>query len=236
MSRSVLITGGNRGIGLAIARAFAAEGDKVAVTYRSSPPPDAGLLALPCDVTSTEQVDAAFTAAEAAHGPVEILVANAGITQDTLLPLMSDEAFDSVIDTNLGGAFRVARRASRKMLRARRGRIVFISSVVGATGGAGQANYAASKAGLVGLARSIARELGPRGITANVVAPGLVTSDMTAVLSEERHAAILARMPSGRATEPDEIARTVVYLASEAAATVNGSVLTIDGGLSAGTS
>ncbi|MFP3989324.1 3-oxoacyl-ACP reductase FabG [Streptomyces sp. E11-3] len=234
MSRSVLITGGNRGIGLAIARAFAAEGDKVAITYRSSPPPDAGLLCLPCDVTSTDQVDAAFTAAEAAHGPVEVLVANAGITQDTLLPLMSDEAFASVIDTNLGGAFRVARRASRQMLRARRGRLVFISSVVGATGGAGQANYAASKAGLVGLARSIARELGPRGITANVVAPGLVTSDMTAVLSDERQAAILARTPSGRATEPDEIARTVVYLASEAAATVNGSVLTIDGGLSAG--
>lgn len=234
MSRSVLITGGNRGIGLAIARAFAAEGDRVAVTYRSAPPSDAGLLAVPCDVTSTEQVDAAFTAVEAAHGAVEILVANAGITEDTLLPLMSDEAFTSVVDTNLGGAFRVARRASRRMLRARRGRIVFISSVVGATGGAGQANYAASKAGLVGLARSVARELGPRGITANVVAPGLVTSDMTADLSEERQQAILARTASGRATEPDEIARSVVYLASEAAATVNGSVLTIDGGLSAG--
>ncbi|WP_171165731.1 3-oxoacyl-ACP reductase FabG [Streptomyces sp. I05A-00742] len=234
MSRSVLITGGNRGIGLAIARAFAAEGDRVAVTYRSSPPPDADILSVPCDVTSTEQVDAAFATVEAAHGPVEVLVANAGVTRDGLLLRMSDEDFTSVLDTNLTGAFRVARRASKAMLRARGGRMIFVSSVVGSTGAAGQVNYAASKAGLVGMARSIARELGSRGITANVVAPGLVTTDMTSVLSEDRHAEILSRVPLGRAATPEEVAGTVVHLAGPAAAAVNGAVLTIDGGMATG--
>ena len=181
MGRSVLVTGGSRGIGLAIARAFAAQGDRVAITYRGTTPPE-GLFAVKCDVTSATDVDAAFTAVEAEQGPVEILIANAGITKDTLLLRMDEEAFASVIDTNLTGSYRVAKRATAGMLKARRGRLIFISSVVGLYGSAGQANYAASKAGLVGFARSLARELGSRGITSNVVAPGFVDTDMTAVL------------------------------------------------------
>ncbi|WP_369374191.1 3-oxoacyl-ACP reductase FabG [Streptomyces sp. cg36] len=234
MNRSVLITGGNRGIGLAIARAFAAAGDNVAVTYRTAPPPDPGLLAVPCDVTSTTAVDTAFTTVEEAHGSVEVLVANAGITADGLLLGMSETAFTRVIDTNLTGAFRVAKRAARPMLRARNGRMIFLSSVIGATGAAGQANYAASKAGMTAMARSIARELGSRNITANVIAPGLVTTDMTADLPEGHHTDLLARIPLGRAAEPDEIARAALFFAGPDAAAINGTVLTIDGGLSSG--
>ena len=193
----MLVTGGNRGIGRAIAEAFVANGDQVAVTTRSGGAPD-GALDVRCDITDAEQVDAAFAEIEEAHGPVEVLVANAGITADTLLLRMSDDDWSSVIDTNLTGSFRVAKRASKGMLRLRRGRIVFISSVVGLLGSAGQVNYAASKAGLVGMARSIARELGSRSITANVVAPGFVETDMTAVLTDEQKAAILAQIPLGR--------------------------------------
>jgi 3-oxoacyl-(acyl-carrier-protein) reductase len=233
VGRCVLVTGGNRGIGLAIARAFAADGDAVAVTSRSGGAP-AGLLGIRCDVTDPAQVEQAFTEVEAAQGPVEVLVANAGITKDTLLLRMSDEDFAAVLDTNLAGSFRVARRAAKGMLRARRGRIVFISSVVGLSGGAGQANYAASKAALVGLARSIARELGSRGITANVVAPGFVDTDMTAALPEERKAEILASVPLGRYASPEEVAGVVRFLASDAAAYVTGAVIPVDGGLGMG--
>ncbi len=233
MSRSVLVTGGNRGIGLAIARGFAAAGDDVAITYRSGEPPD-DLRGVRCDVTSREQVDAAFTEVEAAQGPVEVLVANAGITRDTLVLRMSDEDFTAPLDTNLVGSFRVARRAARSMLRLRRGRMIFISSVVALAGSAGQANYAASKAGLVGLARSIARELGSRGITANVVAPGFVESDMTAVLSEERRKDILDSIPLQRYATPAEVAGVVQFLAGDAGAYVTGAVVPVDGGLGMG--
>src|SRR5215510_8448769 len=197
MSRSILVTGGNRGIGLAIARRFAAAGDAVMVTSRSGDDIP-GLTVAKCDVRDAASVDEAFKAAEAAHGPVEVVVANAGMTSDQLLALMSEDAFTSVIDTNLTGAYRVARRAVRPMLRLRRGRIIFVSSVVGLLGSAGQANYAASKAGLVGMARSLARELGSRNITANVVAPGFVETDMTAVLTDEQQATIKDRVPLAR--------------------------------------
>ena len=205
--RSVLVTGGNRGLGHAIAHAFLAGGDKVAFTYRSGEPPQdlvaAGGLPVVCDVTDTASVDAAFTDAEEAHGPVEVLVANAGITKDTLLMRMSDDDFEDVLDTNLGGAFRCVRRASKGMIRLRKGRIVLISSVVGLYGSAGQTNYAASKAGLVGLARSITRELGGRGITANVVAPGFVETDMTAALAEDTQKATSPRSrPAGSSRRP----------------------------------
>jgi NAD(P)-dependent dehydrogenase (short-subunit alcohol dehydrogenase family) len=231
--RSVLVTGGNRGIGLAIARAFAAQGDRVAVTHRSSPPPD-GLLGVRCDVTSADDVDAAFTTVEAEHGPVQVLVSNAGVTDDGLLLRMSEESFTSVLDANLTGAFRVARRASRGMLRARGGRMVFVSSVVALSGGPGQVNYAASKAGLVGLARSIARELGGKGVTANVVAPGYVETDMTAALPEGRREQLLAGVPAGRVASAAEVAAVVVFLASEAASYVNGAVVPVDGGAGMG--
>ena len=240
LSRSVLITGGNRGIGLAIAQAFAAQGDKVAVTYRSGEPPvlvpaeGGSFLAVICDITSSEEVDRAFTEVEAAHGPVEILIANAGITRDTLVLRMSDEDFEAVIDTNLKGSFRVAKRAAKGMLRLRRGRLIFISSVVGLTGSAGQVNYAASKSGLVGMARSLARELGSRSITANVIAPGFIGTDMTAVLDEARKKEILGQVPLGRYGDPAEIAATAVFLASAEAAYITGAVIPIDGGLGMG--
>lgn len=233
MGRSVLVTGGNRGIGLAIARALAEDGDRVAITYRTGLPP-AGFLGVTCEVTDTASVDAAFTAVEAEQGPVEVLVANAGITRDQLLLRMTDDEFTGVLDTNLTGAFRCARRASKGMLRMRRGRLVFVSSVVGLFGGIGQGNYAASKAGLVGLARSITRELGGRGITANVVAPGFVETDMTAVLSEEIRAAYVKAIPAGRMARPEEVAAAVRFLASDAAAYVSGAVLPVDGGLGMG--
>jgi 3-oxoacyl-[acyl-carrier protein] reductase len=233
LSRSVLVTGGNRGIGLAIARAFAEAGDKVAVTYRSGEPPE-GLLGVKCDITDTDQVDQAFKQVEAEHGPVEVLVANAGVTKDLLLLRMTEEDFTSVLDTNLTGAFRVVKRASKLMLRARKGRIVLISSVVGLMGSPGQANYAASKAGLVGFARSLARELGSRNITVNVVAPGFVDTDMTAVLSDERRAEIVAGVPLGRYAAPAEIASTVRFLSSDEAAYITGAVIPVDGGLGMG--
>ena len=233
MSRSVLVTGGNRGIGLAIARAFAEAGDKVAVTYRSGEPPE-GLFGVRCDITDNEQVERAFKEVEAEHGPVEVLVANAGVTKDLLLLRMTEEDFTSVLDTNLTGAFRVVKRASRQMMRARKGRVVLISSVVGLTGSPGQANYAASKAGLVGFARSLARELGPRNITVNVVAPGFVDTDMTAVLSDERRAEIVAGVPLGRYAAPAEIASTVRFLSSDEAAYITGAVIPVDGGLGMG--
>ena len=236
--RSVLVTGGNRGIGLAIARAFAEGGDRVAVTSRSGDLPDAldglGITAVRCDVTDSASVDEAFTAAEQANGPVEVVVANAGITHDTLLMRMTDEEFDSVIDTNLAGAFRCARRATKGMIRLRRGRIVLISSVVGLYGSPGQANYAASKAGLVGLARSITRELGGRGITANVVAPGFVQTDMTAALPQEQQDAYLSAIPAKRFAAPEEIARVVRFVASDDAAYISGAVIPVDGGLGMG--
>lgn len=233
MSRSVLVTGGNRGIGLAIARAFAEAGDAVTVTYRSGEPPE-GLSGVRCDVTDTASVEAAFDEVEATQGPVEVLVANAGITRDTLLLRMAESDFTDVVDTNLTGAFRVAKRAARGMLRARKGRVVFISSVVGMLGSPGQMNYAASKAGLIGMARSMARELGSRGITANVVAPGFVQSDMTDELSEERRAEILAGVPLGRYASPDEVARVVRWVAGDEAAYVTGAVIPVDGGLGMG--
>jgi 3-oxoacyl-[acyl-carrier protein] reductase len=233
VGRSVLVTGGNRGIGLAIATAFAEQGDKVAVTHRGSGAPD-GLLGVRCDVTDVDQVDAAFTEVENAHGPVEVLVANAGITDDTLLMRMSEDQFTRVIDANLSGAYRVAKRATRNMLRARFGRIVFISSVVGLLGSPGQVNYAASKAGLVGMARSISRELGSRNITANVVAPGFVSTDMTDALPDSRRAEILAQVPLGRYATPAEVASAVTFLASDAAAYITGAVLPVDGGLGMG--
>lgn len=238
--RSVLITGGNRGIGLAIARAFAEQGDKVAVTYRSGEPPivpvkgDGSFLAVRCDITAHGDVERAFKEVAEAHGPVEILVANAGITRDTLILRMTDEEFSTVLDTNLTGSFRVAKLAAKGMLRLRRGRIIFISSVVGLMGSPGQVNYAASKAGLVGMARSLARELGARSITANVVAPGFVDTEMTAVLSEERKQEIVAQVPMARYATVDEIAGVVKFLASPEAAYINGAVIPVDGGLGMG--
>jgi 3-oxoacyl-(acyl-carrier-protein) synthase III len=233
MSRVVLVTGGSRGIGLACAQRFAELGDRVAVTYNSSPPPD-GFFGVQCDVTSTESVDAAFAAVEAEFGPVEVLVSNAGVTNDGLLLRMSEGDFTSVIDANLTAAFRVTKRASQGMLRARKGRIILMSSVVALLGSAGQANYAASKAGLVGFARSVARELGSRSITCNVVAPGPVATDMTAALSEKRLAELTAAVPLGRVATPEEIAGVVAFLASPDAAYITGAVIPVDGGLGMG--
>ena len=232
--RIVLVTGGSRGIGLACARRFQALGDRVAVTYNSSPPPD-GLFGVKCDVTSNDEVDAAFTAIEEHFGgTVEVVVSNAGITRDGLLLRMSEDDFTCVIDANLTGAFRIVKRASRGMLKARSGRIVLVSSVVALLGSAGQANYAASKAGLVGLARSVARELGSRSITVNVVAPGPVATDMTAALGDDRLADLAAMVPLQRMAEPDEIAGVVAFLASADAAYITGAVIPVDGGLGMG--
>jgi NAD(P)-dependent dehydrogenase (short-subunit alcohol dehydrogenase family) len=233
VGRSVLVTGGNRGIGLAIAQDLAAQGHKVAVTHRGSGAPE-GLFGVQADVTDADQIDAAFTLVEEHQGPVEVLVSNAGVTDDTLLMRMSEDQFTRVIDANLTGAYRVAKRAPRGMLRGKWGRFIFVSSVVGLMGAAGQVNYAASKAGLVGIARSLARELGTRNITANVVAPGFVVTDMTEALSEAVRAKALETIPAGRYAEPAEIAAAVRFLASEEAGYVNGAVLPVDGGLGMG--
>lgn len=233
MSRVVLITGGAKGIGLACAQRFADLGDQVAITYNSSPPPSQ-FFGVKCDVTSTEDVDAAFKAVEEKFGPVEILVSNAGITKDTLLLRMSEDDFASVVNANLTGAYRVAKRAAQGMLRARKGRIILMSSVVGLLGSAGQANYAASKAGLVGFARSLARELGSRSITVNVVAPGPVSTDMTAALGQDRLDQLTAAVPLARMAQPEEIAGVVAFLAGNDAAYITGAVIPVDGGLGMG--
>jgi 3-oxoacyl-[acyl-carrier protein] reductase len=233
VARTVLVTGGNRGIGLAIAQAFAKQGDRVAVTHRGSGAP-VGVFGVTCDVTDPAAVDAAFTAVEAELGPVEVLVANAGMTDDTLLIRMSEEQFSRVVDTNLAGAWRCAKRAATKMVRARWGRMIFISSVSGLYGSPGQTNYAASKAGLVGLARSITRELGSRSITANVVAPGFVETDMTAGLPQDRVAEYRKSIPLGRFATAEEVAGVVTWLAGESAGYVTGAVIPVDGGLGMG--
>ena len=227
------MTGGNRGIGRAIAEAFLAQGDKVAVTSRNGEAPE-GALAVACELTDPDSVNAAFDEVEKAHGPVEVVVANAGITRDTLLLRMSEEDWDAVIATNLTGSFRVAKRAAKGMLRLRRGRIIFVSSVVGMLGSPGQVNYAASKSGLVGMARSLARELGSRGITSNVVAPGFIETDMTAVLPEEQQQAYRDQIPLGRMGAVAEIADAVTWLASDNAGYVTGALIPVDGGLGMG--
>jgi len=232
-TRTVLVTGGNRGIGRSIAEEFVALGHRVAVTARSGEGPE-GTLTVRADVTDAASLDAAFTAVEAAYGPVEVVVANAGITRDTLLLRMSEDDFTSVIDTNLTGAFRVVKRASKGMLKARFGRIILVSSVVGLYGSAGQVNYSASKSGLVGLARSVTRELGARGITANVVAPGFIESDMTAELPEDLQAKYLASIPAGRFAAVSEVAKVITWLASDDAAYISGAVIPVDGGLGMG--
>ena len=231
--RVVLITGGSRGIGLACARHFAELGDNVAVTYNSSPPPPE-FFGVKCDVTDTAQVDAALTAVEAHFGPIQVLVSNAGVTKDTLLLRMSEADFADVVNANLTAAYRVCKRATQGMLRAKSGRIILMSSVVAMLGSAGQANYAASKSGLIGLARSLARELGSRNITVNVIAPGPVDTDMTAALSAERLADLAAAVPLGRTASVDEIAGVVTFLASPAAAYITGAVIPVDGGLGMG--
>jgi len=233
MSRVVLITGGAKGIGLACAKHFASLGDQVAITYNSTKPTDE-FFAVKCDVTSQTEVDAAFTAVEEKFGPVQVLVANAGITKDLLLLRMSENDFTSVIDANLNGAYRVCKRATQGMLRARSGRIILMSSVVGLLGSAGQANYAASKAGLIGLARSLARELGSRSITVNVVAPGPVDTDMIAALTDEQRAKMIDAVPLGRTATTQEIAGVVGFLASQDAAYITGAVIPVDGGLGMG--
>ena len=231
--RTVIVTGGNRGIGYAIAEEFVRLGHRVAVTARSGDGP-AGTMTVRADVTDAASVDAAFTAVEAELGPVEVVVANAGITRDMLLMRMSDDDFSSVVDTNLTGSFRVVKRASKGMLKARYGRIVLISSVVGLYGGPGQANYSASKAGLVGFARSLTRELGARGITANVVAPGFIETDMTAELPEATQAEYKKSIPAGRFATPGEVAKVVAWIAGDDAGYISGAVIPVDGGLGMG--
>lgn len=231
--RTVLITGGNRGIGRAIAEEFVAQGHRVAITARSGEGP-AGTLTVIADVTDATSIDTAFTQVEAALGPVEVVVANAGITRDTLLLRMSDEDFTDVIDTNLSGSFRVVKRASKGMLKAKFGRVILISSVVGLLGSAGQINYSASKSGLIGIARSLTRELGGRGITANVVAPGFIETDMTAELAAEQQEAYLKQIPAGRFASANEVARVVAWLASDDAGYISGAVIPVDGGLGMG--
>ncbi|MGR0219154.1 beta-ketoacyl-ACP reductase [Agromyces sp. ZXT2-6] len=232
-SRTVLVTGGNRGIGYAIAQEFVAQGHRVAVTARSGEGPE-GTLTVRADVTDADSIDRAFSEIEAEFGPVEVVVANAGITRDTLLMRMSEDEFASVVDTNLTGAFRVVKRASKGMLKARFGRIVLISSVVGLFGGAGQVNYSSSKAGLVGMARSITRELGARGITANVVAPGFIETDMTDALPAEQQAEYRKNIPAGRFATPGEVAKVVAWLAGDDAGYISGAVIPVDGGLGMG--
>jgi 3-oxoacyl-[acyl-carrier protein] reductase len=233
VARTVLVTGGNRGIGLAIAQAFAKQGDRVAVTHRGTGAPE-GLFGVTCDITDSAAVDAAFDTIEAELGPVEVLVANAGITDDTLLMRMSEEQFTRVVDTNLTGAWRCARRAATKMVRGRWGRMIFVSSVVGLSGSPGQVNYAASKAGLVGMARSITRELGTRNVTANVVAPGYIETDMTAALPDERKTEYRKQIPAGRFASADEVAGVVTWLAGDGAGYISGAVIPVDGGLGMG--
>jgi len=231
--RTVLVTGGNRGIGFAIAEAFLAQGHRVAVTARSGEGP-AGALTVRADITDAASIDAAFTQVEAELGPVEVVVANAGITKDTLLMRMSEEDFTSVIDTNLTGAFRVVKRASKGMLKARFGRVVLVSSVVGLYGSAGQTNYSSSKAGLVGFARSLTRELGGRGITANVVAPGFIETEMTAALPEDQKKQYLAAIPAARYASAAEVANVIRWIASDEAGYISGAVIPVDGGLGMG--
>jgi len=231
--RTVLITGGNRGIGFAIAAEFVAQGHRVAVTARSGEGP-AGTLTVRADVTDASSVDAAFSQVEAEYGPVEVVVANAGITRDMLLMRMSDDDFTSVIDTNLSGAFRIVKRASKGMLKARFGRIILLSSVVGFLGSAGQVNYSASKSGLLGLARSVTRELGSRGITANVVAPGFIETDMTAELSESVQSEYMKSIPASRFGRPEEIAKAVAWLAGDDASYISGALIPVDGGVGMG--
>ena len=232
-ARTVLVTGGNRGIGFAIAEEFVAQGHRVAVTARSGEGP-AGTTTVRADVTDADALDAAFAEIEQKLGPVEVVVANAGITRDGLLMRMSNEDFDTVVDTNLGGAFRVVKRASTGMIKAKFGRIILVSSVVGLLGGAGQVNYASSKAGLVGMARSITRELASRGITANVVAPGFIETDMTAELPEAQQADYKKSIPAGRFASPSEVAKVIAWLASDDAAYISGAVIPVDGGLGMG--
>jgi 3-oxoacyl-[acyl-carrier protein] reductase len=233
MSRAVLVTGGNRGIGLAIARQLQERGDRVAVTYRTEPPPD-GLTGIACEITSEQSVAAAFAEFRDRIGPVEVLVANAGMTLDKLVLRMSDDDFRAVVDTNLTAAFRLAKVASRDMLKARWGRLIFVSSMIAYLGAAGQANYAASKAGLTGLARSLAWELGPRNITANVVAPGLIDTDMINHVSESRRNQLIGMTPLGHMGEPDDVAHVVAFLASEQARFITGAVIPVSGGCAMG--
>ncbi|MCW2690985.1 MAG: 3-oxoacyl-ACP reductase [Mycobacterium sp.] len=233
VSRSVLVTGGNRGIGLAVAQRLAADGHKVAVTHRGSGAPD-GLFGVECDVTDSAAVDAAFTAVEEHQGPVEVLVSNAGVTADMLIMRMSEENFSKVIDANLTGTFRVAKRASRNMIKKRFGRFIFMGSVAGLMGLPGQANYSASKAGLVGMARSLTRELGSRSITANVVAPGFIDTEMTRSLDDKMQATALTAIPMGRIGLVEEVAGVISFLASEDAGYISGAVIPVDGGLGMG--